>query len=1030
VIGPDQAPYPGLRPFGREESHLFFGRDECIDDMLARLAAMRFLAVLGSSGTGKSSLVKTGLLSALEMGRLSGACPRWRIVDFKPGGSPLRNLAAELLQTEKSDPAGGPPDQAAVDALRARLVQGGPRALIEWCREGNLAPDTNLLLLVDQFEELFRYQDYDSRQGAEAFVSLLLESRSPIEVEHPTQAEFPIYVAITMRSEYLGACSLIQGLAEAINEGAFLTPRMKRREVEEAIVGPARVCGIEVEPRLVTRLLNDMADFAPWDEADSKDQLSRLARRADQLPLMQHALNRMWWRARQQCKEGEEITLRLADYRGLERELDEHAEQVLASLDATVKPTAERVFRAVTFGTTAADAVRRPTKYGDLVKICGPENGDAVAEVVAGFGPCGCQFLTSDVRQTGERLPDDAWIDIAHESLIRQWKTLSDWLEKEGRAANEWRLLKARAERKEVLHGRGLFDAIKFQKSTSIGAWAERYGGGLDKVDRLIKRSWWRLALSLSAVAAALAVVSVISFALYQKSQQATLAARTASHNFKLTVSAAQKLLNQVSESLDHGNLSVRGANDMLKAAGGMVEDAHDMEKTIDTIELSIRLQYSVSDIYATLGNIPLALENARTARGYAEHLQSTDPANPKVMQLLYGSIWRIGDAISYQGADGGTQKQALATYREAEGLAHRLAEKAPADGARQRELMFIHQKIGDVHQALDDPDAAIAEYRTALANIRNAVDNSPENRSWRRDSANARRRIGQALGAKGDFGDAIDQLNAALEILTGLAAQDLTDNITQSNLAATHRDIAEVYAHRQDFDNALAEYRLAVEIQERLVAADRDNATWRFSLASFYSGMGAILRRQGDLPGALDRFRAAHRLRQELASNDPNNPGRQNSLAKAAIALADTLVAQKESLEEAVQLYRDAIATQDEARPRYDRDVFSCYIKIGDIRLSQEDREDALTEYTRAWAIARDGATANAGSLIWQTNLMTSYIRIGDLLAAEERTAEARDQYQQALDIVTALAEKNPKSTEWPALVESLKTKILALRA
>jgi hypothetical protein len=189
------------------------------------------------------------------------------------------------------------------DSLKTRLSRGGPRTLIEWCREGHLPAGTNLLLLVDQFEELFRYQDYEEREEAEAFVSLLLESRCPIEVESPQSANFPIYVAITMRSEYLGACALIEGLAEAINEGTFLTPRMTRQQCREAIVGPARVCGIDIEDALVARVLNDLAEFATWedrgapgrsdggDRADKQgrrdDQLSRLARRADQLPLMQ-----------------------------------------------------------------------------------------------------------------------------------------------------------------------------------------------------------------------------------------------------------------------------------------------------------------------------------------------------------------------------------------------------------------------------------------------------------------------------------------------------------------------------------------------------------------------------------------------------------------------------------------------------------------------------------------------------------------------------------------------------------------------
>jgi hypothetical protein len=243
VLPADRPPYPGLRPFERDESHLFFGRDHCVDDMVRRLAKHRFLAVLGSSGSGKSSLVKTGLFSALEMGLLPGASSRWLIVDFRPGDNPLGNLARALLEAERATKETTPPADAEVAVLQSRFEQDGPRALMKWCRsgeeQGHLPEGTNLLVLVDQFEELFRKQNADGRNAAQTLVSLLLESRWPRGLESPQRAAVPIYVTITMRSEYLGACALIQGLAEAINEGTYLTPRMKRQECEEDRRGSA-----------------------------------------------------------------------------------------------------------------------------------------------------------------------------------------------------------------------------------------------------------------------------------------------------------------------------------------------------------------------------------------------------------------------------------------------------------------------------------------------------------------------------------------------------------------------------------------------------------------------------------------------------------------------------------------------------------------------------------------------------------------------------------------------------------------------
>jgi hypothetical protein len=165
-------PYPGLRPFQREESDLFFGREGCIDDMVDRLAATRFLAVLGASGSGKSSLVITGLLDALEIGLHARAGSRWRIVLLRPGSRPTENLARALLSSAEGE---RPVEDLDVELL-ASYLRRGPSSVAEWCLDGNLAAGTNLLILVDQFEELFRYGDYAGREEAEAFVALLLES--------------------------------------------------------------------------------------------------------------------------------------------------------------------------------------------------------------------------------------------------------------------------------------------------------------------------------------------------------------------------------------------------------------------------------------------------------------------------------------------------------------------------------------------------------------------------------------------------------------------------------------------------------------------------------------------------------------------------------------------------------------------------------------------------------------------------------------------------------------------------------------
>ena len=492
-----RVPYPGLRSFERDDIDVFFGRDECIDGMLARLRDTQFLAVLGASGTGKSSLVKTGLLSALGMGLIGGAGSRWRVVVVRPGDEPLRNLARVLIASgeKASEPCQA---AAAVEALRGGLAARGAEAVVAWCR-AELAEGENLLIIADQFEQLFKSRGSRAQDEAEFFATLLLESARAVEGG--------IFVTITMRSEFLGPCALIEGLAEAIAAGMYLVPRMTREQCRQAIEGPAKVFGGSVAEPLVNALLNDLARLAPWDEGGDEDQLDRLARRADQLPLLQFALNRMWVAAAARAGEGSAaaragegpVVLELADYEalgGLKGALNKSAEKILKDLGERRKPVVQAVFTALTAGTTIKDATSNPLRYRELVAISGAEERE-VRAVVNAYRARGCDFLLPGLGadDAGAETPiePDTRIEITHESLIRQWRDLSVWLEEEGRAGQRWRRLKDDADQRGetgLLGGQRLAPIKEWRRGDwPNAAWAGRYGDDYDKVTKFVDAS-------------------------------------------------------------------------------------------------------------------------------------------------------------------------------------------------------------------------------------------------------------------------------------------------------------------------------------------------------------------------------------------------------------------------------------------------------------------------------------------------------------------------------------------------------------
>ncbi|WP_242187265.1 hypothetical protein [Sphingomonas sp. CARO-RG-8B-R24-01] len=427
-------PYPGLRAFRRDESPLFFGRDTSIDAMVDRLATTRFLAVLGPSGSGKSSLVRAGLYDALKLGLHPSLGGRWQIAECNPGRRPISNLAAALARS-----AHGNADHD-VDLLAAQLGRG-PRGLAEVAGSETLfRKGWNILIVVDQFEELFRFRDYGEREETEAFAALLMET---------VQLDLPLQVVITMRSEYLGACSLFPRLAEQISAGSFLTPRMTRNECLEAIEGPSAVADCALTEDLIAAVLNDIQCFAPFESSANVDQAEVLAHQADQLPLMQHVLNRMWRSAKDQPGR-EPLELNLDDYNAagkLSGAIERHGEDVLKALEQECGPridrVVEQVFRALFDGPSLSLAVRRPRKVEKLIAAGGGEGRRAdVLAVIEAFRADDCSFL----RTSEPELDDQVVVDLSHESLIRRWPKLAEWFAAESETDRLWQRLADAAE--------------------------------------------------------------------------------------------------------------------------------------------------------------------------------------------------------------------------------------------------------------------------------------------------------------------------------------------------------------------------------------------------------------------------------------------------------------------------------------------------------------------------------------------------------------------------------------------------------
>jgi tetratricopeptide (TPR) repeat protein len=510
-IAPLIHPFPGLRPFEADEQELFFGREGQSEEILLRLRQHRFVAVVGASGSGKSSLIRAGLLPYLHGGFLAQGGTHWRVAIFRPSGDPIKNLAAALGDPAMLGPQAENADAAAQNSilLEVSLRRSG-LGLIEAVRLARLPEREQVLIVVDQFEELFRFANTTDKPGrdddAAAFVKLLLETSQ--------QRELPIYVVLTMRSDYIGDCARYRDLPEAVTNALYLIPRMTREQRRAAIVEPVRVGGRSIAPRLVVRLLNDVGDDP------------------DQLPILQHALMRTWdyWKTH-----GDDRTIDVDDYLaigGMKDALSRHADEAYDGLpDDRYRAIAARVFRALSEKGPDNREARRLTTVETLSKVVDAPIVDII-RVVEDFSASGRSFLTST---QGVALHPGSVIDISHESLIRGWRRMRQWVEEEAESARQYRRLADTASR----HAQGVAGLLRDPDLQNVLTWhdrerpnpdwANRYVPGFEQAMTFLEQSRLareaerqqrqtarrRMQLAFSAATTAIAIVAVVALWLW-----------------------------------------------------------------------------------------------------------------------------------------------------------------------------------------------------------------------------------------------------------------------------------------------------------------------------------------------------------------------------------------------------------------------------------------------------------------------------------------------------------------------------------
>jgi WD40 repeat protein len=437
-------PFPGLRPFTPEESDLFFGREGESDEVLSKLLKNRFVTVMGASGTGKSSLIYCGVLPGIK--KLKENSKGWRIVSFRPGSDPFGNLTEALGESFSI------PDSKKIGAISSDITGMISSIMTD--------SDERLLLVIDQFEELFRYGTINEKDnsGTARFIDSLVAA--------VTQSAVNIFTIITMRSDFIGECAVYQGLTRLINNSNYLVPHMGPENYRKAIEGPVKYAGAKIDPDLVDNLLSDIGE------------------RNDQLPVLQHAMMRTWtyWLEMDEP----ERPISKSDYVAVGTMSDAmsmHANEAFEELSPRGREICERMFKTITEKGSDNKGIRHPSSIKTIRTIAGC-TAEELFVVVEKFRVPSRSFITPRYNVP---LSDESIIDVSHESLMRLWGRLREWVDDEASSVQMYlRLSEASA-----LYQKGktslwrppdLQIAINWRdQHKPTLAWAERYDPAFER---------------------------------------------------------------------------------------------------------------------------------------------------------------------------------------------------------------------------------------------------------------------------------------------------------------------------------------------------------------------------------------------------------------------------------------------------------------------------------------------------------------------------------------------------------------------
>jgi uncharacterized caspase-like protein len=510
-------PYLGLRAFSENDAQYFYGRETLTQQLINEVNQNSFLAVVGASGSGKSSVVQAGLIANLRLGKLLPTSADWWIKCLRPGENPI--LALTQVMLDKGDH-----NQSLLEY--EGLLHLGGEGFVYWLRR---RPEPTVLLIIDQFEELFTLAPQTERQR---FLDILLEA---LEF-----AQDKFKLIITLRADFIASCLEIPALVQKLQQNSILVPpSLIESDYRKVIEKPAQQVGLKIESGLVELLLQDLQNAS------------------GDLPLLQFVLEQLW---EYRNRDGLTIQAYHQKIGGIRGALERKAQAVYENLTESEKDIAQWIFLTLTQLGEGTEDTRRKVSKSALFE-CKYEN-TLVEKTLQKFIEAKLIVVNQDelvkyqsrtvqapvdleIESQLELLKAEVTVEVTHEILIRHWSTLRWWLnENRERLYHQQRLEKKASEWQQK--GKNPDFLLQKVQLTEAQAFLQKYSDYLRPLERAyIKQSInarrnERLRVS-GFVGSAIAAVLGLGIFAWQQQQQSQLAQLIRYASFKTVTPEIKK---------------------------------------------------------------------------------------------------------------------------------------------------------------------------------------------------------------------------------------------------------------------------------------------------------------------------------------------------------------------------------------------------------------------------------------------------------------------------------------------------------